>query len=305
MKRIWKNRLLTGIVALAVVALGTVLGGDVIVQEGVVEGVKFKSTGCTAGSSCTVAFGNSTTAQGYASTAMGIQTLAGHRSTAMGFATEATGYASTAMGRDTVASDYYSTAMGYKSEAGGTGSTAMGYNADATQDYGTAIGKNFSNTVQNCFAVGYNDVDLQVKDDRVDIYGNLYVTGWVSGQDIIDRSSFYDKDLYGRALDYLQDSANTIKVNAEGEKEYNHEADPSFIQRWITVEDHDKYTEEEVWNDELEMYEIVHVYETHEELGSSLSAKLAWLAQCVFELKQENQVLKEELARLKAAVGVQ
>jgi len=33
--------------------------------------------------------------------------------------------------------------------------------------------------------------------------------------------------------------------------------------------------------------------------------KIAWLRQCVFELKQENQMLKAELAKLKEAVGVE
>jgi len=33
--------------------------------------------------------------------------------------------------------------------------------------------------------------------------------------------------------------------------------------------------------------------------------KISWLTQCVFELRQENQMLKAELAKLKEAVGVE
>ena len=33
--------------------------------------------------------------------------------------------------------------------------------------------------------------------------------------------------------------------------------------------------------------------------------KVAWLRQCVFELKQENQALKDDIAKLKDAVGIE
>ena len=65
------------------------------------------------------------------------------------------------------------------------------------------------------------------------------------------------------------------------------------------------YTEEEVWNEELNEYETVRAYETREELGSDLGMKVAWLRQCVFELKQQNEMLKAELSKLKAAIGVE
>ena len=46
MKRVLKkSNLAAGILILVVVCLGIVLAGDVIVKEGVIEGVKFKSTG--------------------------------------------------------------------------------------------------------------------------------------------------------------------------------------------------------------------------------------------------------------------
>lgn len=137
------------------------------------------------------------------------------------------------------------------------------------------------------------------------IGGDLYVDSYVNADYYLEHSSFYDKDVYGTALDYSQDSSNTIKVNAQGEKEYDHEADPVFLQRWVTVTDYKEYTEEEVWNAELNEYETVRVYETREELTSDLSVKVAWLRQCVFELKQENEMLKAELAKVKAALGVE
>ncbi len=137
------------------------------------------------------------------------------------------------------------------------------------------------------------------------VIGDLYVDGTVDADSYTEHSSFYDKDVYGTALDYSQDSSNTIKVNAQGEKEYDHEADPAFLQRWVTVTDYEKYTDEQVWNEELNEYETVRVYETREELTSDLGMKVAWLRQCVFELKQENEMLKAELAKLKAAVGIE
>jgi hypothetical protein len=137
------------------------------------------------------------------------------------------------------------------------------------------------------------------------VIGYFYVDSYVNADCYLEHSSFYDKDAYGRALDYSQDSSNTIKVNAQGEKEYDHEADPVFLQKWVTVTDYQKYTDEQVWNAELNQYETVRVYETREELTSDLGMKVAWLRQCVFELKQENEMLKAELAQLKAVVSVE
>jgi len=73
-----------------------VFAGDVVVKEGVIEGVKFKSTGCTATGTKAVAFGDSTEASGDYSTAMGSYTEAsGSGSTAMGLCTTAGGIGST------------------------------------------------------------------------------------------------------------------------------------------------------------------------------------------------------------------
>jgi len=251
--------------------------------------------------------GFDTDATGEGSTAMGSYTSgAGKGSTAMGVMTRASGIISTAMGFDITASGDFSTASGLCSTASGLCSTAIGASVTAgSADYTTAIGKTFTNNVEDSFAVGFNDEDLRVTDDYVEVFGNLYVTGWVDGDEWLEHSTFYDKDTYGKALDYSEDSSETIKLNPQGEKEYNHEADPIFLQKWVTVKDYDKYTEEEVWDEVLNKTITRRIYETHQELRSNLSMKVAWLRQCVFELRQENQMFKAELAKLKEAVGVE
>jgi len=216
----------------------------------------------------------------------------------MGYVTDANGECSTAMGELTTASGLCSTAMGTSTTAG-------------PANYTTAIGRNFTNNVQESFAVGYGAVDFRVvkpitQEPKVYIYnGHLWVDGLVYCEDVVTGSSFYDKDVYGTALDYLEDSSKTVKVNPEGEKEYNHEADPLFLQKWLTLKDYDKYTEEEVWDDVLKKNVTIRIYQTHQELRTSLGMQVAWLRQCVFELKQENQTLKDEIAQIKDAVGIE
>jgi|GEM_PF-5429656 len=320
-----KSNLVAGILVLIVVCLGIVFAGDVIVKQGVVEGVKFKSTGCTATGTKAIAFGEGTTASGIYSTAMGYDTTSdGLCSTAMGgYGTTASGWCSIAMGLNTTASGDYSTAMGQGTTASGRCSTAIGYYTTAGQffpfpaSYTTAIGKYCTNYVQDSFAVGFGTdaqnprVDFRVESGKVtvgDRYANegiLVVGNYVDANDYLTHSSFYDKDTYGKALDYSEDSSKTIKVNPEGKKEYNHEADPIFIKKWVTVKDYDKYTEEEVWDDVLKKNVTRRIYQTHQELRSNLSMKVAWLRQCVFELKQENQTLKGEIVKLKNAVGIE
>jgi hypothetical protein len=397
MKRILKSKVVVAILILLVVCLGIVFAGEAIVKQGVIEGVKFKSTGCTATGTKAVAFGTLTEASGVYSTAMGYDTTAsggaatamgcytqangilstamgynttasgtystsmgagttaiGNSSTAMGYDTTAIGLRSTAMGAGTTASGDYSTAMGQGTTASGSHSTAMGATTEAsggtsiatgmftmafgdastamgvftsaTGDYSvamgfgvgagtasctTAIGKSFTNTVQDSFAVGFGQKDFMVESGKVTVgvrdanEGILVVGNYVDANDYLTHSSFYDKDTYGRALDYSEDSSKTMKVNPEGKKEYNHEADPVFLKRWVTVKDYDKYTEEEVWDDVLEKNVTRRIYQTHQEIRTSLGMQVAWLRQCVYELKQENQALKSDIAILKQAVGIE
>ena len=248
MKKALKGRLAGCTLVLLLVVLGTVIGGDVTIQEGTIEGEVFKSTGCTATGRKAVAFGNYTTASG---------------------------------------------------------------------DYSTALGKSSINSVYGSLTVGFGNrvvgpkVDFRVESQWVTVgdpniyYGELVVGNNIDCNECIERSSFYDKNRYGRALDHLEDSSNTIKVNGEGKREYDHERDPVFLKKWVSVKDYDKYTDEYVWYEEFQEYEPVRTYETHQELRSSLSMKVAWLRQCVFELTQQNETLKAELAAIKEHVGMQ
>ena len=293
-----KSNFVAGILILVVVCLGIVFAGDVIFKEGVIEGVKFQSTDCLATGLKAVAFGYHTTASEDYSTAMGYHTTAsGEYSTAMGYYTTASGPRSTALGENSTAGGYRSIAIGYFTTAGAYTPLPAAYT--------TAIGSSFTNNIRDSFAVGYGQKDFSVESGLVTVHNDLYVTDDVSAHTYSEHSTFYDKDVCGKALDYSEDSSNTIKVNADGEKEYNHEADPAFLQKQVTVKDYDKYTEEEVWNDLLEQTITNRIYETHQELRSNLSMKVAWLRQCVFELKQENQALKDDIAKLKAAVGIE
>ena len=301
MRRIRKSRLVGSLLILVAIALGTVIGGDVIVKEGTIEGEVFKSTGCTVAGWKAVALGDSTEA-------------GGNCSIAMGYATKALQDGSVAIGNTTKASGIASTAMGFGTEASGIASTAMGYFAKAgPASYTTAIGKNFTNNVQNSFAVGFglSGVAFRVESGVVTVgnvatlSGDLHVGRDADANDFHTRCRFYDKDKYGKALDYLEDSSKTIKLTASGEKVYNHETDPEFLKTWITLKDYDKYTEQKVWNDELKDYESIRIYQTHQEQGTSLSMQAAWLRQCVYELKQENDQLKAELAAIKAKLGMQ
>ncbi len=298
MRKTVRSRLAAGVLVLAVVALGTVIGGDVVVKEGtlqaenveatavqaenmeatgVVEGQIFKSTGCTATGTRAVAFGMETIASG----------------------------------------DYSFAAGGCSVGTGAIGKccVAMGYNTKAIADYATAFGRGSTNNVTKSFTVGYGGeiawcVDFRVESGLVTVgnltnnFGNLYVGNKVYAKGFILRSAFYDKDIYGKALDYIGDCSKTIKITSEGQKEYNHESDPEFLNVWITLTDYDKYTDTKVWNEKLQEYEPERVYQTHKELGTELGMQVAWLRQCVYELKQENEQLKTELAAIKAKLGI-
>jgi hypothetical protein len=104
------------------------------------------------------ASGITTTASGFASTAMGGFTIAsGENSTAIGYAINASGIRSTAMGNTTEASGDYSTALGSNTTASGNFSTAMGRNTTASGDNSTAMGNYVStNNLEGSFVIGDN-----------------------------------------------------------------------------------------------------------------------------------------------------
>lgn len=306
MKKALDCRLFAGVVI--GVGLACVFGGNVVVKEGTIETDVLKMTGCTASGAKAVALGGNTEASA-------------QYTTALGYCTDANANYATAMGGNTSADGQWSTAMGWYSKASGLVSLAAGYKAEATANYSTAFGRYSTNSVAESFTVGFGtssdyDVDFRVEDGKVTIghytaedpntyYGDLVVGNNIDCNDITEHSSFYDRDKYDKALDYATDSSQTFRVSAQGEKEYDHEADPPFLKKWVTVKDYDRYSDEQVWNAELQDFETIRTYETHQELRSSLGMKVAWLRQCVFELKGENDLLRAELAQIKQHIGIE
>ena len=265
------GRKLTGcVLGLILVSSVFVPAGDVVVQEGVVRGLKFATEGCTVSGTKAVALGSNTVASG------------GNYAIALG-------------GGD----------IGGYTTAAGVATVAVGYDVTAAGVRNIAIGKDFTNTVADSFAVGFGQKDFSVESGLARVYDDLYVSNDVDANTYSEHSVFYDKDTYGKAIDYLADSSETTKIDAEGRKEYNHEGDPPFLKTLVTVKEYDKYTEQNIWNEELCENETVRTYETHQELRSSLSMKVAWLRQCVSELKQENETLKTEIGAMKAKLGME
>ena len=148
--------------------------------------------------------------------------------------------------------------------------------------------------------MGYNGVDLRVENGLVTVNDYLY-SDTVDAHTWAEHSSVYDKSAYGPALDHVADCSKTVTVDADGQEVYDHDADPEFLQLRVTVKDYDRYTEEDAVGPNGESIKV-RVYDTHEETRSNLGMKVAWLRQCVYELKQENETLKTRLAALEAAV---
>tara|TARA_R110002073_G_scaffold279026_1_gene442922 strand:- start:175337 stop:177406 length:2070 start_codon:yes stop_codon:yes gene_type:complete len=97
----------------------------------------------TASGISSIAMGSSATASGTFSTAIGYNTKAsGESSVAMNASSQASGNFSTAFGDGTKASGNNSTAMGILTEASGITSTAMGSKTIAHGDYSTSMGIN-------------------------------------------------------------------------------------------------------------------------------------------------------------------
>lgn len=217
-----------------------------------IEGEKFQSTGCdTSSGTKAVAFGYDTEASGNYSTALGAWTSAIQRfSTAMGYRTIASGDSATAMGADTIASGDYSTAMGEYTEASDDYCTAMGYQTTASKYYSTAmgsystasgmcstaigsdvtagpawfttaIGRYSTNDVAYSFTVGYGSdaqnhaVDLRVRSDLVNVYGDLEVDDKVTMGTLVlpVSSSVPGSPVEGQI--YVDTNLNEVRVYAE------------------------------------------------------------------------------------------
>ncbi len=283
------------------VAVRLVLADDVVVKQGgltadevtvtgLVEAERFACADCTASYASAVAFGYNASATSNCSIATGANT-------------EASGMGSIAMGLGSSGTEIGSVGIGVNAAATGARSVAIGESVTAgTASWATAIGYDFTNNVGESFAVGYDDVDFRVEDGEVRVFGDLTVDGTIWG-DLGESSCFYDKGVYGPALDYVADSTQTIKQGSDGTKQYDHEADPEFLKVWADVKDYDSYAVEYV--DDPYSAEMIErrIYDTHKELRTNTSVKIEWLRQCVYELKQENEALKVRLAALEAAVG--
>ncbi|HIO70444.1 MAG TPA: hypothetical protein EYG60_00770 [Campylobacterales bacterium] len=125
----------------------------------------------------------------------GVET-GGENSLAWGYRTKATKDYSTAWGYRTEATEGYTTSWGWKTRATAVGATAFGKGTIADQMNQLAIGE-FNRPDQNgsLFSIG-NGTDenrsdiLNVKRDRVEIFGRLLV----NGQDIGDRNYILNSD---------------------------------------------------------------------------------------------------------------
>jgi len=308
MRRTMKKGVAVVLTVMTLVVLSTAVGGDVRVKEGVIIGDKFQGTTCTASGASSVSLGWMSEAPGAYSMALGNMCTAGvGYDTAIGYDAEASGILSTSIGWNTTASAPGAMALGYQATASSTTALAAGCDVTASQAWATAMGRYCENDVSNSFAVGYGtsqtpSVDFRVVGGQVFVYNDLYVVGLVDCDDVVEHSSFYDASVHGRALDYVEDSSRTIDVGVDGRKQYNHEADPAFLQTRVMVKDYDSYAEEEFPGPTGQPVRV-RVYATHEEVRSSLGMKVAWLRQCIYESKQENEALRQEIDGLKARLA--
>jgi len=284
MNTIIRNRFSALLLVLAVLSL-TVIGGDVIMQEGVITGSfeYLKSTDCTA---------------------------TGAKSVALVDDAEASGDYSVAIGPGATADDDKAVAIGWNCTASGYAALAAGVFNEASGYYSTALGEICHNSTDESFAVGFTPdghtpaTDFKVESGAVTVYGDLYVSGDVDADDYLEHSPFYDQQAHGSALAYLDDSSRTITRNDEGEKVYDHDADPTFLKKMANVKDYNTYTEEPRLEPRTNTIVKVRKYAVKQEVRGSLGMKVAWLRQCTYELKQENDALKAEIAAIKQAIGM-
>ena len=142
-----------------------------------------------------VSYGDSTTASGNNSFALGQHTTAGGQSSqaagyystatatlshAEGYATHATSEGATAIGKETTASGDYSFSEGHSTTASGACSHAQGTGTTADQENQVAIGKyNTTNNTNNLFVIGNGSKDgggiIRKDAFQVDMYGNVNI----------------------------------------------------------------------------------------------------------------------------------
>ena len=143
---------------------------------------------------------------------------------------------------------------------------------------------------------------LEVNDDVDDV--SIWTSKKVSATDFIYRTSVFDKSK--NAWDYIKDASYYL---TDGEIDYK-----KFYgyAGEFEIADYSRPVEEtrvkEVWDEtgchEETIVTTTYPYKTTEE-GVSICDEISVLRQAVFELKQENDMLKAQIAAINAKVGIE
>jgi len=117
---------------------------------------------CEALSSGAIAMGNQAEASGSNSISLGVESEAlDGGSVAIGSSSSSSGGSATAIGRQAEANAVYATGVGYKAIADNSGSLALGSTVTASGDYAIVIGKSITNSIANSLAVGWDSVSFE------------------------------------------------------------------------------------------------------------------------------------------------
>jgi len=123
---------------------------------------------------------------------------------------------------------------------------------------------------------------------------SIYASSGISGDELIDRTSIFNKSK--NVWDYIRDADYYLT-----DGEIDHGKFYGYVSYIIRDYSRPVVVSPGDGGDDLPIYD--YPYNKIEE-GVSLGAEISVLRQAVYELKQENDTLKAELAKIKAAVGV-
>lgn len=150
----------------------------------------------------------------------------------------------------------------------------------------------------------WDGTDLVFNYNDTSSTANAYFSGEISATGYNTRTNVYDKSR-GKALDFIKDSDYYL---TDGEidhtKFYGYTtSEVTDYDRPIIVKENYTYFGDDA--NEITVYydKTTYPYKKIEE-GVSLGSEISVLRQAVFELKQENQTLKDEIAEIKAAIGI-
>jgi hypothetical protein len=139
----------------------------------------------------------------------------------------------------------------------------------------------------------------------------------VSAVTYIDRSTEYDKDTYGSALQYLNDvSSRTTASDIIGKVEYNHTADPEFLQysygypcncKMVEICNMVKGNVSALGSNVIEEKEQEVCYneercDTCTGIGRDIGGTISWLRQTNFELLTKINTLESRVTTLETSV---